>query len=480
MSWLHLAIVVYFSIGGGPFGFEESLMVSNPAWSLWSLLVVALLWALPQSLTMAELSVRYEGGYNEWVYRAFGFHLGLFHSLIRTLFNVICNACYLALFYDYINALYHEYLFFEFTDFSLVYFLVKVPTIVIFACVNVAVNVLGARYLSSVGVVLTVAVILPFVVLLALSVPSLDLSQLVAFNVALPDASFPKMVSVVMFNLMGWDFVGNVSSQAKKPQRDVPVAMIVSLALVLLTYTIPTVDLVTTLDFTLPPSDPHSADAITEPLYIACAKRVWEPLAYIIEVATLVGVFGLASMFLQTSSQALAHATQFTFLPLVFARAYPGTNTPYFALIFQSLFAVTVATFVTFNQIVSVQMWYLSVSTVLIMLSYLVVRWRSYLRRESAKALFYLPFHPVLLTAFVLPTILLSFFQLFYKVGEWYVIGIGVATLVACAVVVLAFVLIRKHSACYTRLESSSTKPPDELDSSFFSHHPADPPEVLP
>ncbi|KAL7716284.1 Amino acid transporter [Entamoeba marina] len=442
MSWIHLSIIVYFSIGGGPFGFEESIIVSNPAWSLWSLFVFALLWALPQSLTMAELSVRYEGGYNEWVLRALGYHLGLFHSIVRTLFNVLCNAGYLSLFYDYINTIYHSTLFFDYSDNTLTYYLLKIPTLLIFIVFLISINVLGARHLSSFGILLTICVISPFIILFCIATPTLDVSQLLNFTVVSTEASFPQMVSVVMFNLMGWDFVGNVSSQSKRPKRDVPLAMIVALTLVLLTYTVPTLDLITSLDFSIPPSDPTSPYVAIEPLYVLMANAIWAPMSYAIEIATIIGVFGLASTFLQTSSQALSHATNFNFLPAPFAKTFYGTSTPYFSILFQAVFACFVSIFVTFNQIVSVQMWFLSISTVIIMVSYLVIRWRAYLKKEGVEALFYLPFHPVLLTLFVLPTILLSLFQLFYKVGEWHVIIIGFVTLVICESITIAILFL--------------------------------------
>ncbi|ELP87786.1 amino acid transporter, putative [Entamoeba invadens IP1] len=472
MSWVNLAMVVYFSIGGGPFGFEESILVSNPAWALWSLLVVALLWALPQSMTMAELSVRYEGGYNEWVFKAFGFHVGLFHSIVRTVFNVACNAGYIALYYDYINSIYHQTLFFDYEDVSMTYFLLKIPTIVMFLCLLVTVNVIGAKQLSTVGIFLTVGVILPFIVCFFIATPHLDLSQLVNFTVVSEDSSFPKLVSIIMFNLMGWDFVGNVSSQAKKPKRDVPVAMVVALVLVVLTYTVPTMDLVTTLDFTQPPSVPGSPYSSLEPLYSSMAKKLWKPLSYVITVATILGVFGLASMFLQTSSQALSHATQFNFLPRVFSLTFAGTNTPYFAILFQTVFAGFISIFVTFNQIVSVQMWFLSVSTLFIMVAYLAIRWKAYLKKRDVEALFYLPFHPVLLTLFVTPTILLSIFQLLYKVGEWYVIAIGAATLVVCEGITLVVVYCQKRNSTIVTIGDSPSPIPTFTDIGVISPKP--------
>ena len=41
---------VYFSVGGGPFGFEASLTASYPAMCMWTLLLIALLWAVRKLL----------------------------------------------------------------------------------------------------------------------------------------------------------------------------------------------------------------------------------------------------------------------------------------------------------------------------------------------------------------------------------------------------------------------------------------------
>lgn len=58
---------MYFNVCGGPFGFEYALLASSPAFALWGLLLVALVWALPQALIVAELSSQLPHGYNEVV-----------------------------------------------------------------------------------------------------------------------------------------------------------------------------------------------------------------------------------------------------------------------------------------------------------------------------------------------------------------------------------------------------------------------------
>ena len=48
LTWISIAGVTYFSVGGGPFGFEESLLASTPAICFWGLVIFTVLWALPQ------------------------------------------------------------------------------------------------------------------------------------------------------------------------------------------------------------------------------------------------------------------------------------------------------------------------------------------------------------------------------------------------------------------------------------------------
>ncbi|ELP86090.1 amino acid transporter, putative [Entamoeba invadens IP1] len=446
INYFNLSMIVYFSIGGGPFGYEESILVTNPAWAFWTLFFVSTCWALPQSLTLAEMSVRYPGGYNEWVYRAYNYHVGYFHSLVRSFFGILCYVAYVTLFYDYINTLYHDLNVLKYADYSPFYFCLKTLTLLVLLSLLVLVNLLGTKRLSRFGSVLAFIVLTPFIVLFIILIVQhkWSLHQLTDFTIMTEHPSIARMISIIMFNLMGWDFVGSVTEQAKKPKRDVPLGMLLALGLVIITYVIPTLDLIFTFDFSKNPNDRDSPYNVKEPLYFVMAKKTFEPLGFVIIIATFCSMFGLSAMFLQTSSQALVHASDFKFVPQVFGTTTNGV--PLFALLFQSVMSFFIALFVTFDMVVSLQMWVLSVSTIIIMLGYLIIRWKDFVYKRKIRSKFYLPVHPLVLTFFVFPTIGFSMFELVYKEGEWIIIFIGIAILVFCELVTLTVLYYRRRN----------------------------------
>ena len=95
---------------------------------------------------------------------------------------------------------------------------------------------------------------------------------------------------------IGWDFVGNVSGTAKKPMRDVPIALMGALVLVTLTYTVPLISAISVLD----------PDEYTDTLFVDAAAALWPAYSYVISTAAFLGLLGLGTSFMSTSSEALA------------------------------------------------------------------------------------------------------------------------------------------------------------------------------
>jgi serine/threonine-protein phosphatase 2A regulatory subunit B' len=116
-------------LGGGPFGFEESLLASTPAVCFWGLLAFTLLWALPQvgfyfyyflcrqALCISEIATRFPYGYNQWIVSAFGPFVGFMHSIIRVAFSICTNAVYATLFTQYFMSV--RFFWLVFSPFSL-------------------------------------------------------------------------------------------------------------------------------------------------------------------------------------------------------------------------------------------------------------------------------------------------------------------------------------------------------------------------
>ena len=70
---LSLVFILYFSTSGGPHTVESLVHEIGPGMAALMLLLVPLLWSVPEVLIVGELSsmLPVEGGYYRWVDRAF-------------------------------------------------------------------------------------------------------------------------------------------------------------------------------------------------------------------------------------------------------------------------------------------------------------------------------------------------------------------------------------------------------------------------
>ena len=394
LSWVQLMGIVYFSVGGGPFGFEQSLRAANPAICFWTLLLLCLTWALPQALYVAELSTRYKRGYNEWVTTGLGPTIGMAHSLLRTFFGIITNAVYLALFIEYAEPFIHSLAYGNPVDSSnsdssidysslppyspeeessvwnRFYFTwEKGVSIAVYTLIVFVVNIAGVQLVGVASVILVVLVLTPFVIMVVMGFQYLDFSMLVEFPPGkyFFDSMDPSLlVSVMLFNLQGWDFVGNLSSRAKKPQRDVPGGILGALVFLFLTYSVPTFSAASILG----PDGSQTSDN----LYVDAASVVWQPLTIIVTVAALLGVLGLGCSFLSTSSEALAHSAYFLYAPLLFAKKTKRGDVPIVSVVLHTILMVSLASAFEFDILVQLEMFLLCISTVTIGLAFIIIR----------------------------------------------------------------------------------------------------------
>jgi amino acid transporter len=71
---LGLTALLFFNVGGGPFGTEGLQQAGGPFFSVIGLLILSVVWSLPVGLMTAELGTAFprDGGYVLWVEAAFG------------------------------------------------------------------------------------------------------------------------------------------------------------------------------------------------------------------------------------------------------------------------------------------------------------------------------------------------------------------------------------------------------------------------
>ena len=164
-----------------------------------------------------------------------------------------------------------------------------------------------------------------------------------------------------MFNLMGWDLVGNLSSffykylsihyklgqYAKTPKRDVPIGILTSVLVLFLSYVLPlwvTASVMPRLHFFLLNFIKIlSRSEWNEDIFAVTGRNIWDPLFYFINFAAFFGLFGLGATFMTTSSEAIAYSGEWHYFPESLCVRTSGSNTPYKIVLLQAFAAVALA-----------------------------------------------------------------------------------------------------------------------------------------
>jgi len=100
-----LVAVMYFTVSGGPFGLEGLVGSVGPGVAVLLLLFTPLVFSVPETLLIGELAsmLPAEGGYYQWVKRAFGRFWGFTNGWVSWVYSLIDMAIYPVLFLQYLQ-----------------------------------------------------------------------------------------------------------------------------------------------------------------------------------------------------------------------------------------------------------------------------------------------------------------------------------------------------------------------------------------
>jgi len=96
---------MYFTVSGGPFGLEGLVGSTGPGVALLLLVLTPLVFSVPETLLIGELAsmLPAEGGYYQWVKRAFGRFWGFTNGWVSWVYSLIDMAIYPVLFLQYLR-----------------------------------------------------------------------------------------------------------------------------------------------------------------------------------------------------------------------------------------------------------------------------------------------------------------------------------------------------------------------------------------
>jgi len=235
-----LVFILFFSTSGGPYTTETLIHSVGPGLGLLILLLVPLIWSVPEALIVGELAsmMPEEGGYYRWVDRAFGRFWAFQNGWLTWVYSLVDMAIYPVLFNQYLR-----------------YFMpnldARIEWLISLVVIWVATGI-NLRGSVRVGVVSIVAGALVMLGFLALSIASASRITHAPWQ---PFASehtrglgdLAVGVSIALWNYIGWDNPSTAQGEVKDASRTYPRALTFALPFVTIGYFVP---LLTTLGAT--------------------------------------------------------------------------------------------------------------------------------------------------------------------------------------------------------------------------------------
>lgn len=227
--------LIFFSVSGGPYGLEDTIGEAGAGMGILLILVTPLVWSLPTSLMVAELSTMMpvQGGYYQWVKRGLGPFWGFQEGWWSWVVSWVDLAIYPVLFVDFAS-----YFFPVLQENGWIRWLVCLFFIWSLALLNMR----GSDVVGGSSKLFLVIVLAPFLVLFVVGLFKMDRNpfQPFVFEGTGFGTAFGSGLFVIMWNYMGWDGLSTVAGEIRNPRRDYPRALAITIPLITAIYLLPT------------------------------------------------------------------------------------------------------------------------------------------------------------------------------------------------------------------------------------------------
>lgn len=243
LTTLPLVFIMYFNTSGGPFTTEGLVASVGPGLALLTLLLVPLVWSLPETLIVGELAsmLPEEGGYYRWVRRAFGPFWAFQNAWWTYLYSLVDMAIYPVLFNQYLGW------FFPSLG-SGAHWAVSLAVIWGAAFINLR----GALDVGRVSVAVGGFVLAAFGLLALAALPHASHAPWHPFVGPGHDVrdGLAVALSVALWNYSGWDNASTVQGEVRDATRSYPRALAWALPLVTAGYFVPLLAALAATDWT--------------------------------------------------------------------------------------------------------------------------------------------------------------------------------------------------------------------------------------
>ena len=243
LTTLPLVFVMFFNVSGGAYSLESLVVEVGPGLALLILVVMPLIWSVPEVLIVGELAsaVPEEGGYYAWVRRAFGPFWAFQNGWCTWMYSLVDMAIYPVLLNQYLG-----------------YFLPDLARPVQWAVSLVMIwgaaliNLRGAARVGLTSILAGALVLGAFLLLAAGAAPHVHHAPWSPFVAPGKHVvgSLGVGLSIALWNYVGWDNASTVEGEIVDAGRSYPAALARALPLVLLAYLVPLIPSLGASDWT--------------------------------------------------------------------------------------------------------------------------------------------------------------------------------------------------------------------------------------
>ncbi len=333
--WDLVALVINGIVGAGIFGLPSKVHALLGSWGIAAIVACALLIGLV-ILCFAEVGSRFTGTGGPYLYTraAFGARPAFVVGWLLWLARIAGIGAITSLLVQYLSA------FFP----AIAHGLPRAIFLTTVVMSLTAVNITGVLRAARIGDAITIAKLLPLLVFVGVGLLHVQGS---AFDFAQTpsNANFSSGVLLLAFAFVGWESAVVTAGELRDPRRDLPFALIVGLAVVIVLYLAIQVVSVGTLP-TLAGSERPLADA---------ARTFLGPFgSTMITVGAVISMLGTVNGGLLTISRipfAMADAGQ---LPPSLARLHPRYRTPVVSIVVSSVVVLALTLTSTFTYVATI------------------------------------------------------------------------------------------------------------------------------
>ena len=307
VTTLSLVFILFFCTSGGAFTTETLVQSVGPGLALLILVLVPLVYSLPEVLIVGELAsmLPEEGGYYRWVQRAFGPFWAYQNGWLTWMYSLVDMAIYPKLFVTYL-AWFAPGLS-PAAVWGVGLFVIWVPTVF---------NLMGSRRVGRISVMAGTFIVAGF---LALSIVALGHATHRPWQpFAAPGRSgahgLAAALSIALWNYIGWDNASTVQGEVRDASRSYPRALAIALPLVAAGYLIPLLATLAATDWT------HWTEGGWPAIAMAAGGRFGPVLAAWIALAGMISALALFNALLLSYSRIPYVMAADRLLPAAFAR----------------------------------------------------------------------------------------------------------------------------------------------------------------